>query len=177
MKKTSFALLIMGTMLIAGFLPAFTARPHQPEISSTMLVERNDGAWVLQVRAALLAFEYEVHTHFGKDSYKTPEEFNGLVIRHLMEHISITANDQDSVSLQNGAVKLGHEASVVFELQGMPKKMKTVTVSNSGFQDIHDNQGALIIVKKGFKKQQFLLNNQNAHSARLKIVKNQFELQ
>ena len=57
------------------------------------------------------------------------------------------------------------------------QKIKHVLVSNTSFKDIHDNQSALIILKKGFKKQQFKLNNKNKYPAQLKASKNQFELQ
>ena len=164
-------------LILSSLFFSFTDLVHQPELSSTMLVEREDGTWVLQIRAALTAFEYEVHTHYGKDSYTTAEEFNALVIRHLMENISITCNGKEAVSLQKGYVKLGHEANVIFEMQGIPQKIKHVLVSNTSFKDIHDNQSALIILKKGFKKQQFKLNNKNKYTAQLKASKNQFELQ
>jgi hypothetical protein len=175
-KKISISHLFAGMVLSALFF-LFTNAVHQPELSSTMLVEREDGVWVLQVRAALTAFENEVHNHYGKDSYATPEEFNTLVIRHLMENISITVDGKEAVSLQKGKVKLGHETTAAFEVDGIPKKIKKISVSNSSFKDIHDNQGTLIILKKGFKKQRFLLNNKNEHIVQLKVSKNQFEQQ
>lgn len=164
-------------LFLSALFCSFTNTVHQPELSSTMLVEREDGNWVLQVRAALTAFEYEVHTRYGKDSYKTPEEFNALVIRHLSENISIKFNKKEAVVLQNSTVKLGHETNVVFEMQGVPHKIKRILVANASFKDIHENQSALIVVKNGFKKQQFKLDNENAHTAHLKASKNQFELQ
>ena len=71
--------LFLFTIAISNFLYA-----HQPDQSSTMLVEKGEGVWILQVRAALTAFEYEVHHTFGTESYKTPEEFNELVLTHLV---------------------------------------------------------------------------------------------
>lgn len=177
MKKGIFiSYLFASTMLLALFY-SFTNAVHQPEVSSTMLVEQENGTWILQVRAALTAFEYAVHTHYGKDSYTTPEAFNALVIRHLMENTSITVHEKEVVLLQNGHVKLGHETTAAFEVQGIPKNIKKVSVSNTSFKDIHDNQNTLIILKKGFKKQRFLLNNKNGHTVQLKTFKNQFERQ
>ncbi len=163
-------------LIFSALLLSFTRPVHQPELSSTLLVERPDGTWVLQVRASLSAFEIEVLSQFGKDAYATPEEFNALVIRHLREHVSITCNGGEEVRLENGYVKLGHETNVLFEMHGLPDKIKKVVVSNSSFKEIHDNQGALIILKKGFKKQQFMLNDLNGHTAHLVASKNQFEL-
>jgi hypothetical protein len=177
MKKMLFVSRLLMSIIVSTLFLSFTSAVHQPEISSTMLVEREDGAWVLQVRAALTAFEYEVHTHYGKDAYTTPEEFNALVIRHLTENISISINGKEAVSLQNGKVKLGHETTAAFEVDGIPKTIKKVSVFNSSFKDIHDNQSMLMILKKGFKKQRFSLNNKNEHTAQLKASKNQFERQ
>ena len=164
-------------LLLSTLFLSFSNSAHDPELSSTLLVERNDGTWVLQIRAALTAFEYEVHTHYGKDQYATPEEFNALVVRHLMEKISITFNEKTAATLQNGYVKLGHETMAVFDMNGVPKKINKVMVSNTSFKDIHDSQSALVILKKGLNKQQFWLNTDNEHTARLKASRNQFELQ
>lgn len=128
MKKTFFLLQIIGSLFLSTLLFSFNTIEHQPDLSSTMLVEHEDGKWILQVRAALTAFEYEVNTHYGKDSYKTPEEFNALVIRHLSENISISFNANEVIELKNGQVKLGHETSAVFEVANVPKKFKKVKV-------------------------------------------------
>lgn len=177
MKKTFFALQIFSSIFLSVLFLSFTPIKHQPEISSTMLVEKENGKWILQVRAALTAFEYAIETHYGKDAYKTPEEFNALVIRHLSENLSITFNKNEVIELQNGQVKLGHETNAIFELSNVPKKIKKVMVTNSAFKDIHDNQSALIVLKKGFGKSQFILNNKNKHTARLGSTKNNFVLQ
>lgn len=177
MKKTPLESLLFRYIILSTLFFSFTSAVHQPDLSSTLLVERNDGTWVLQIRAALNAFEYEVHSHYGKNSYATPEEFNTLVIRHLMDNISITCNGAETVYLQKGTVKLGHETNAFFEIHGIPKKLKKIGISNTSFKDIQDNQSALIILKKGFKKHQFKLNENNKHTAQLKAIKNQFELQ
>ncbi len=147
---------------------------HNPEHSSTMLIEQEDGTWVLQVRSALTAFEHEVHTNYGKDCYKTPKEFNAYVIQHLTKNISITTNEKNAVTLQNGKVQLGHETVAVFDVVGMPKEVAKISLTNTGFKDIHANQSALVILKKGFTKQQFILSNQNGYTVQLKAEQNKF---
>lgn len=177
MKRVHYATLLMGSLILSTLFFSFTMSEHQPELSSTMLVERADGTWVLQVRAALTAFEFEVHTHYGKDSYETPEAFNNLVIKHLINNISIAFNGEQAVKLQKGYVKLGHETNVIFEMPGVPKEIIKVIATNTGFKDIQDNKSALIILKKGFEKKQFMLDNNNNHTAQLKALENQFEQQ
>lgn len=153
------------------------ASAHQPDISTTMLAEQEDGSWILQIKASLTAFEYEVHTTYGKDSYKTPEEFNALVIRHLLANISIDFGDAGQAKLTDGFVKLGHETNAIFHVTGIPKTIHKTTIVNRSFKDIHDNQSALIILKKDFQKKQFNLDASNDHTARLITQNNAFELQ
>lgn len=156
------------------FMFSLGASAHQSDISNTMLVEREDGSWLLHVRAALTAFELEVHERFGKDSYSTPEEFRELVIQHLQENLLIRFNDQDETALQNGQVKLGHETNVIFRVADVPETIYTLDVKNSSFKEIHRNQSALIILKSGFEKKHFILNNENQHTAHLAASGNAF---
>lgn len=146
-----------------------TLYAHQPDQSSTMLVEKGNGDWVLQVRAALTAFEYEIHYVYGEGSYKTPEEFQELVAEHLRNNISIIVNS-DTINLQGGSVKLGHESSVLFELEEEILDIQTVTVIQESFVDISRNQSALVLLKKGLKPQQFILDESNNHQINLEFA-------
>ncbi len=152
------------------------AQAHQPDLSSTILVEQSENQWILQIRASLTAFEYEVEQHFGESSYASPEEFQALVIKHVQENTSIFFNGTNAAVLQNGQVKLGHETSVSFQVAGTPEAFKSLAVKNSSFSDISRNQGALIVLKEGFAKDQFILNNSNGHTAKLEVRDTQFEL-
>ncbi|MFK7908375.1 MAG: hypothetical protein AB8B69_24810 [Chitinophagales bacterium] len=163
-------------LFLSFLLFSFIAKAHQPDISSTMLVEQEDGTWILQVRASLTAFEYEVNTHYGKDSYPTPEKFQELVISHLKENLSIHFNESVAAVFQNPYVKLGHETNAVFEVSGVPETWNSVSVKNSSFKDINRNQSALIILKKGFAKEQFVLNKANDHQVKLKASESKFVL-
>lgn len=173
MNKKTFTTRVFLTIMLS-VLFSFNVKAHDPSYSSTILIEQEDGSWVLQIHSALTAFEHEVHTNYGKDSYKTPEEFNNLVIQHLLKNLSIKSNSKNTVTFKNGYVKLGHESSAVFEVVGIPKKVTKVLFTNSSFKDVHHNQNTLIISKKGFKKQNFLLNDSNQHSVELKVSKSQF---
>ncbi|WP_020538604.1 DUF6702 family protein [Lewinella cohaerens] len=152
------------------------AKAHQPDLSSTILVEQGENQWILQIRASLTAFEYEVEKHFGESSYASPEEFQALVIKHVQENTSILFNGTNAAVLQNGQVKLGHETSVSFEVKSTPEDFQSLAVKNSSFSDISRNQGALIVLKEGFAKDQFILNNSNEHTAKLEVRDAKFEL-
>lgn len=158
--------------LLLGYEAAYA---HQPDLSSTMLVEQDDNEWILQVRSALTAFQYEIKDHFGDSAYATPEEFQGLVIEHIRENILIKFNDVN-VSLDSGMVRLGHETNVVFKVSGTPKDIETLSVQNSSFSHVSRNQSALIVLKKGFEKDQFVLNVKNQHTVKLKVADTKFVL-
>lgn len=157
---------------IALFLSAWTVQAHQTEISSTMLVEQDNNTWVLQIRSALTAFDQIIKTNYPP--YENVEAFQSLVIKHLQDNLEISCNNQDIITLQNGAVKLGHESSVVFEVIGIPENIESMHVKNSSFNSIHRSQSALIILKKGFDKKQFILNRQNNYELELLANNNQF---
>ena len=174
MSKKNFTTRVFIILMLSMLFFSFNKIEHDPLYASTILIEQEDGSWVLQIHSALTAFEHEVHTNYGKDSYKTPEEFNNLVLQHVLKNLSIKIDGKKTVSFKNGYVKLGHEASAVFEVDGIPKKVKKVLFANSSFKNVHNNQNTLMILKKGFKKQNFLLNDSNQHSVELKVSKDQF---
>lgn len=146
---------------------------HQADISSTMIVERNDGTYMVELRTALTAFEYAVHAHYGEFTYDSPEAFKNLVVKHVTENVSIYVDD-NYISLENGTVKLGHETYVFFELNGIPKSFESISIQNSSFKDIHRNQSALIILKKGVVKEQFVLSEKNDHQISFQIFNSKF---
>lgn len=163
-------------ILLCALCMSLGLQAHQPDLSSTLLVEHEKDQWVLQVRASLTAFKYEIEEHYGAASYASPAEFQDLVLKHVKENIFIMYNGTQSVELKTGIVKLGHETSVTFAVEGTPETIHTLDVKNSSFQDVSRNQSALMILKKGFSKDQFTLNNANQHTARLHVQDDTFAL-
>lgn len=170
--KKKFKYLIVHCLLLISVV----ASAHNPDLSSTILVEKGENTWILQIRAALTAFEYEVESHFGKDAFATPEEFQALVVEHVRENLSIKYNSHDVAELKNGKVKLGHETSITFEVIGLPTSIEFLEVENSSFKHIPRNQSALMVLKKGFAKEQFNLNAKNDHTAKLKVANSKIVL-
>ena len=160
---------------IVFFVQTMTLWAHQPDLSSTVMMEQKDGSWLLQIKAALTAFEYEVEVMHGADSYKTPEAFRSLVIEHIQNNITLICNGNQPLSLKEGYVQLGHETNVLFKIEGMPDSLKSIEVTNTSFKDIHHNQSALLVLKEGFQQQQFVLNNKNEHQAYLQVRNQRFE--
>tara|TARA_R110002126_G_scaffold173894_1_gene322442 strand:+ start:3585 stop:4202 length:618 start_codon:yes stop_codon:yes gene_type:complete len=147
---------------------------HNPDASTTMLVEKENNTWVLQISSSLTAFQQEVRTHFAETPYKTPEEFQQMVLEHIKNNLDISFNDGSKITLGQGIVKLGHETKVVFEVFGIPSDLQSIRVRNAAFKDIGRSQSALFIFKDGFSKDQFILNNDNDHILNLKVNGNKF---
>lgn len=160
-------------ILIFSLVASNSLFAHQPDKSSTMLVEKEDGKWVLQVRAALTAFEYEVKHTFGVGSYNFPEEFEALVMQHLRNRIDLVI-DENTLMLGSGSVQLGHETNVLFEIENEILELDKISVSQKSFADINRNQSALVLLKKGVKPQQFILDQSNGHQMTLEFKDDRF---
>jgi len=147
---------------------------HNPNVSTTILVEKGNNSWVLQISASLTAFQQEIRTHFAETPYQSPEEFQQMVLEHIKNNLHISFNGGEDISFGNGAVKLGHETMVVFEVFDIPADINAVLVTNTAFKDIYQNQSALILLKEGFNKERFVLDNANEHTLSLAVDGNQF---
>ena len=161
-------------LIVAVFLMSLGMKAHQADISTTMLMEKENGTWVLQISSSLTAFQHEIRTHFAETPYETPEEFQQMVIEHIKNNFHLSFNDSQNITLGNGAVRLGHETKVVFQVFGIPSDIKSAWVNNTVFDDIHKSQSALVLLKEGFSKEQFVLNDANNHTVELQVNGNEF---
>lgn len=170
MIKYAVSLIVLSSL-------ATSVLAHQPELSTTMLVEQTKGKWLLQVRSALTAFQYEVETNYSKGAYRSPEEFQELVLEHLKKNIQLSFNEDSkyAIALEGGFVKLGHETNVIFELVGVPQEIKSLSITNNTFDGISRSQSAFIIAKNSFKRKQFILKEDNQHTVKLLVENNQFK--
>ncbi|SFW20868.1 DUF6702 family protein [Cellulophaga fucicola] len=164
-------LLCIGMLLVA-----LTTKAHQTDISTTMLVEKENNSWVLQISASLTAFQQEIRLHYADTPYKTPEEFKQMVLDHLKKNVSFVFNGSNTITLSNGFVQLGHETKVVFTVEGVPAKQTKLLVKNTAFTDVYKSKSALVILKKGFTKERFVLNEANKHRLELRAQDTNFVL-
>ena len=152
------------------------AKAHQPKLSSTHLVEQGENKWLLQVQASLTAFEYEIEQHYGESSYASPKEFQKLLLEHVRQHLSIRINGEEMALSKEGIVRVGHDTKLAFLLTVLPEDFHSLQVKNTSFENIERNQSVLIVLKKGFLKRPFILNDTNGHTAELKVEANSFVL-
>ena len=160
--------------LIVFVCSSFISFAHSPDASTIVLAEQKNNVWVLQINASLTAFQQEVRTHFADTPYKTPEEFQEMVLEHIKNNLYITFNGDQQIQLSHGIVKLGHETKVVFEVMNIPSNIESTLITNTVFSDISRNQSAFMIFKNGFTKDHFNLNSDNDHTLKLIVKENSF---
>ncbi len=140
---------------------------HQPDLSSLMIYEQN-GKSILLIKSSLTAFEQEIIYLYGKDSYKTPQEFQQLVIKHFQKNCLITINDE-TIQFASPQVILGHETTVVAELSNRPKTIKSVYLKNTLFKDMPNNVCEVILTLNNLPQKQFILGSNLYLDAKLKV--------
>ncbi|XMO88270.1 hypothetical protein AAFN75_08235 [Algibacter sp. AS12] len=171
--KSAIQVFLMVLLLAVNTTDVFG---HNPSHSGTTLHQTEDDKWVLQVSASLTSFETEVHNKFGENSYTTPEEFNALVVKLLLENINVSFNGLDNIQLTEPKVILGHETKVAFLIDKTPTTINLLVIKNSCFGNIYKNQGLLIVASKDGGNQKFTLTNDNNHTVKLKTVDSKFEI-
>lgn len=144
-----------------------TALAHQPDLSSLMIYEQN-GKSILLIKSSLTAFEGEVDYIFGKNSYKTPQEFQELLVKHFQKNCFVVIN-KDTIKFVNHQVILGHETSLFAELSNRPQTMESLYIKNTIFKDIPNNLCEVILSIKDLPQKQLLLGDDLQHEATLQV--------
>ncbi len=143
---------------------------HQPALSSLMIYEQN-GKYRLIVKSSLSAFDGEINFLYGKNAYKTPAEFQKLVIAHFQKNCSVVVNNTP-IRLANPYVNLGHETTFWAELPNFPNSAETVFVKNTSFEDMPGNLCELILAIPKLPQYQYILHEGNNHAVELNLKNN-----
>ena len=143
------------------------AHAHQPDLSSLMIYEQG-GKSILVIKSALSAFESEIEYSYPKGDYKTPAEFQELVIQHFQKKSFLVING-DTIKFLNPQVSLGHETTLFAELSEIPDDIESMHIKNAIFGDISHSICEVIITLKDKPQKQFLLTSENKHEAMLRL--------
>jgi hypothetical protein len=157
-KYLSFILLIFNVLV---------AHAHQPDLSSLMIYQQG-GKSFLAIKSALSAFESEIEYSYPKGAYKTPTEFQELVIGHFQKKSFLVVNG-DTIKFLNPQVSLGHETTLFAELSEIPDDIESMQIKNAIFGDISHSICEVIITLKDKPQKQFLLTSENKHEAILRL--------
>lgn len=136
---------------------------HQPELASLIYSKTDDGKHIIQLNGALTGIETEIHYTYSKDAYKTPEEFKELVIDHFRKNISFQINEKE-VKFKDPLVILGHETKLIVEAIDIPKKIESIKLKNTFFQNVPNNKLTVLFLSDIFPKEKYVLSNENQHT-------------
>lgn len=156
--------------LILLLFCARLVQAHEPNLSNLMIYEQNGKCFIV-IKGSLTAFEGEVDYLFGKNAYKSPEEFQQLVIKHFQNNCLIVINDEE-IKFKDPKVMLGHETTLFAELLNTPNKFNSIYVRNTLFKDMPSNMCEIILMLKGISQKQHILSNGNEHEVKLKVENN-----
>ncbi len=154
-------------VLVFLLLSANIAQAHQPDLSNLMIYEQN-GKYLLVVKSSITAFEGEIDYLFGKNAYKSPEEFQLLVIKHFQKNCVVIMNNEN-IKLINPKVILGHETTLFAELSNVPKTISSIYVKNTLFKDMPVSLCEMILTLNSVPQKQYLLNNVNNYEVNLQL--------
>ena len=172
---------ILTLFLIITTLSAFA---HGSDVSSMVLVEKEDDTWTLQVRSSLNAFRKEVRLHFYDCAYQSKEEFNEQLLEHFDNTLSLTVNNQN-IDLGKGAVKLGHETTVFYKNIKIPQNINSLQINGSMFKEIYNSKVRVYVLRKEQNKtnnkettpkKPFTLSKKNNFKVNLTLKENDFVL-
>lgn len=156
-----FIFLLVGTTTFA----------HQIDLSTIILSKTENGKVVMQINSSMTAFQGEINYLNPKNSYKSPDDFRNLVIKHFLKNFSMILNEKDTLKFVNPIVILGHETKIVVEVTGIPKNVYSISLKNKLFKDIHDSESAVVFLLKGFpEKTHYELNDENNHELDIALI-------
>jgi hypothetical protein len=153
--------------ILLFILMSTIAQAHQPDLSMLMVYQTPEGKYYLQMTGSLVAFENMVDFKYGKNSYKTPEEFKALFVKHFGESFSMETNNKNKLNFGNAKVILGHETKFIAEVLNMPKDINSMGVRNDVFKEMPQNQCILIFTAEKLPKQQFVLSKENNNEIKI----------
>jgi hypothetical protein len=163
-KKTILKTFICSIFLMSNFIIA-----HSPDFSNIIISKTENGQVIIQINAALTAFQHEINYINGEGAYKTPEEFESLVLDHFIDNFSIVINEKDTLQFINPKVFLGHGTKIVSEVVGIPETVNVIQLKNNLFKDIVNNQSMLIFLMDGFPKEKYTLDRENNQQINLEL--------
>jgi hypothetical protein len=163
-----------AVVLILFLLCTNIVHAHQPDLSNLMIYEQN-GKYILVIKSSLTAFEGEIDYLFGKNAYKSPEEFQLLVIKHFQKNCNVVINNEN-IKLINPKVILGHETTLFAELSNVPKTISSIDVKNTLFKDMPVSLCEMILTLNPVPQKQYLLNNVNNYEVKLQLENNSWSV-
>ncbi|MEP2278974.1 hypothetical protein [Maribacter sp.] len=163
-KKSILLLLVTVSLVFSNLLWA-----HNPEFSSIIISKTENGQIVLQLNSSLTAFQQEINYIHGEGAYKSPEEFQELVLQLFRSRFFFILNNNDTLQFKNPKVILGHETKIIAEIIDLPLKTKSIELRNEIFYDLYNSQSAVIFSLNEFPKTKYTLNKENLNTINVSL--------
>ena len=137
---------------------------HSSQIS-TITISKKDTAWSLHISSSFDAFYYELTKKYPKTDFNkiSKEDLTDLLIKEIGFSINMTANKIDKIELKNGAVQVGHQTDLWFDIKGMPKDLKQFYIEPHTFSNIKQHNYILLMPRKE-TYEKFILGASNGNA-------------
>lgn len=144
-------------------LVSMKGHTHQANLANMVITQTDSAHYKLYLNTSLVGVEQVVNYRFGKDSYKTAEEFIQLAKQHLADTLAIKLNKKE-LKIRSIKLNLGHATQFIVQLYSLDKiTPKEVMIKNTFFHSIHSNKLAITFRGGNLPSNNYVLKNSNKH--------------
>lgn len=144
---------------------------HSSQIS-TITISKKDTAWSLHISSSFDAFYYELTKKYPQTDFNkiSKEALTDLLIKEVGNSIDMIANKTAKIKLQNGAVQVGHQTDLWFDIKGMPKDLTQLYVEAHTFSNITQHN-YILLMPKNETYEKFILGSNNSNTMNFEVHK------
>ncbi len=155
-------------------ITSLNASAHNPNTATLVLSETIDGNYLVQLEGALTGVEAQINETYSPQAYKTAEEFKSLASERFVKSLTLAINDQP-ITLVNPSVQLGHGTQFTARVQGVPKTIESIDLTNTFFKDLHGNKMTVVFSSNQFPSTTYVLDDANQHHLSLTFTEGQWQ--
>lgn len=157
-------------------LTSVHAAAHNPNTATLILSKSASGEYLVKMNGALTGVEAQINETYSSKAYKTAEQFQSLAREHFVNSLTLFINDKP-ITLTNPKVQLGHGTQFSAKVQGVPKTVKSIELSNTFFKDLHGNKMTVVFLSDQLPSTNYVLNDKNNHHLNLSFKDGQWQQQ
>lgn len=165
---------IKVVVFILAYCLSYDTSAHSSQIS-TITISKKDTAWSLHISSSFDAFYYELTKKYPRTDFSkvSKQELTDLLIREVGNSINIFTDKTGNIELQNGAVQVGHQTDLWFNIKGMPKNIRQLSIQAHTFPNITQHNYVLLMPKKA-AYEKFILSENNENTIHFELNNEQF---
>lgn len=169
MKKTIIGILI-------GFY-SLCASAHSSKIETMTLAQDQQNNWTLHISSSFDGFRNQLIQNFPdiKIDELSTDEFQKLVTGYIKDNIFLNANTNFIGELREGAIKLGHQTDLDFNVIGLPNEISTLRVQIKGFDETSDHNTIFNIIDATDSSKNFEIKKDNQFTVSIEKANGKFQ--